>query len=73
MKADKKKHKKALKKLKKAEKKRQKSLGKLKDALAELTSGNLEHLFRELPSGDPQGYAEEELVLPGLEYNEKAQ
>lgn len=70
MKADKK-QKKALKRLKKAEKQRRKSLTKVKDLLLELTSGNLDHLFRELPVGDPAGYTEDELALPGLEYHEK--
>lgn len=65
------KDKKHKKKLKKAEKKRKKSLAKLKDLLLNMTNGNLEHLFRELPVGDPQGYAEDDLALPGLEYNEK--
>ena len=64
----KKKHKKAKKKI---EKQRKKALKQLQGVLADLTNGNLEHLFRELPPGDPAGYEPDELVLPGLEYHEK--
>lgn len=62
--------KKQKKKLKKLLKRRRKAVDQLEAFIKQLADGDMSSLFRELPDGDPNGYAPEERKLEGIEYYE---